>query len=464
MPVLSSILHFVDLAGSEKARLTGAEGQRLKEGGHINKSLLSLTTVISKLADGDRSHVPFRDSKLTRILQSSLSGNTNTAIICAITPASDFLEESVSTLKFAARAKTIEIKPKINEIISDKELIRRLTLKIKNLEEKNMMSDNIDEEPSAKRIKTNDLPGIMRSLLIMKEEMIEYRKNVDTFQESLLFTIGLIKTTLISQIRSMEAKLKYEAANLISMHTPQSTTPKQVDTRSISCSFDFISELNLLQSKLAVLEDSASQKLKDYHSLVNSSDEKIKTLEAESSYLLAKISDMDKSHREKLLEVNTQNATLTESLLKLSNRLQTIESETLSQGFDGFDKLSSRVISLSSRIESMCSLLSKEREATAQYKIDLSMKEEELSVLRIKYEKEITERSTLTEEIEKLTSLNSSLHSEVDSLRASLKEKENYAMFAQIEFEKQKVRHGWEIKKLQYEINKLKESHQDKEM
>lgn len=142
---------FVDLAGSEKARLTGAEGQRLKEGGHINKSLLTLTTVISKLADGDkfeasssssfsdlshcRSHIPYRDSKLTRILQSSLSGNTNTAIICAMTPASDFLEETISTLKFASRAKTITTRPRVNEIIPDQEIIRRLRMEISDLKQ-----------------------------------------------------------------------------------------------------------------------------------------------------------------------------------------------------------------------------------------------------------------------------------------------------------------------------------------
>ncbi|XP_047156941.1 kinesin-like protein KIN-7O [Vigna umbellata] len=83
-----SVLNLVDLAGSERAAKTGAEGVRLKEGSHINKSLMTLGTVIKKLSEGAESqggHVPYRDSKLTRILQPSLGGNAKTAIICNIT-------------------------------------------------------------------------------------------------------------------------------------------------------------------------------------------------------------------------------------------------------------------------------------------------------------------------------------------------------------------------------------------
>ncbi len=113
----------MDLAGSERAGLTGAEGIRLKEGAHINKSLLSLGTVISKLADGQDGHIPYRDSKLTRILQPSLGGNARTAIICTVTPASRFVEETTSTLKFASRAKVIQNKPEINEVVSEEEAL-----------------------------------------------------------------------------------------------------------------------------------------------------------------------------------------------------------------------------------------------------------------------------------------------------------------------------------------------------
>lgn len=93
-----SVLNLVDLAGSERADSTGATGSRLKEGGHINKSLLSLSLVINKLSEDpdQQKFINYRDSKLTRILQPSLGGNAMTAIICTITPA--VIEETNYTL------------------------------------------------------------------------------------------------------------------------------------------------------------------------------------------------------------------------------------------------------------------------------------------------------------------------------------------------------------------------------
>ncbi|KAI9204997.1 kinesin motor domain-containing protein [Polychytrium aggregatum] len=113
-----STLNLVDLAGSERVGHTGAEGVRLKEGGHINKSLLALGNVIKKLTEegSAASHVPYRDSKLTRILQSSLGGNARTSIICTVTPAAAYIDETHSTLKFAGKAKQVKNKPEVNEV------------------------------------------------------------------------------------------------------------------------------------------------------------------------------------------------------------------------------------------------------------------------------------------------------------------------------------------------------------
>lgn len=115
---LKSRLSLVDLAGSESARLTNAEGERLKEGAQINKSLLSLSLVISSLAKQDV-HVKFRDSKLTQILQPSLAGNCRTAVVCCVTPASAFLHETISTLKFATSAKNVQTSYVVNQIANE---------------------------------------------------------------------------------------------------------------------------------------------------------------------------------------------------------------------------------------------------------------------------------------------------------------------------------------------------------
>lgn len=108
-------LHLVDLAGSERQTKTQASGDRLKEAAKINLSLSALGNVISALVDGKSSHIPYRDSKLTRLLQDSLGGNSNTLMVATVSPASYNFDESLSTLRYANRAKNIKNKPKINE-------------------------------------------------------------------------------------------------------------------------------------------------------------------------------------------------------------------------------------------------------------------------------------------------------------------------------------------------------------
>ncbi|XP_055622720.1 osmotic avoidance abnormal protein 3 isoform X2 [Toxorhynchites rutilus septentrionalis] len=108
-------LNLVDLAGSERQSKTGATGDRLKEATKINLSLSALGNVISALVDGKTRHVPYRDSKLTRLLQDSLGGNTKTLMIACISPADSNYDETLSTLRYASRAKNIANKPKVNE-------------------------------------------------------------------------------------------------------------------------------------------------------------------------------------------------------------------------------------------------------------------------------------------------------------------------------------------------------------
>jgi len=107
-------LNLVDLAGSERASKTGATGDGMKEATKINLSLSALGNVISALVDGKTHHIPYRDSKLTRLLQDSLGGNTKTIMIAAVSPANYNYDETLSTLRYANRAKNIQNKPKIN--------------------------------------------------------------------------------------------------------------------------------------------------------------------------------------------------------------------------------------------------------------------------------------------------------------------------------------------------------------
>ena len=122
----NGVLYLVDLAGSEKVGKTGASGQTLEEAKKINKSLSALGMVINSLTDGKSSHIPYRDSKLTRILQESLGGNSRTTLIVNCSPSSYNVAETVSTLRFGMRAKTIKNKAKVNAELSPAELKRQL--------------------------------------------------------------------------------------------------------------------------------------------------------------------------------------------------------------------------------------------------------------------------------------------------------------------------------------------------
>jgi kinesin family protein 5 len=115
-------LFLVDLAGSEKVGKTGASGQTLEEAKKINKSLSALGMVINCLTDSKQQHIPYRDSKLTRILQESLGGNSRTTLIINCSPSSYNDVETVGTLRFGMRAKTIKNKAKINAELSPAEL------------------------------------------------------------------------------------------------------------------------------------------------------------------------------------------------------------------------------------------------------------------------------------------------------------------------------------------------------
>jgi len=125
-------LNLVDLAGSEKQKRTGSTGVRFREATKINLSLSALMNVITSLVDGKSKHVPYRDSKLTRLLQDSLGGNVKTCMIANISPSSSSYEETLSTLRYADRAKRIKNQPKVNEDPKDT-LLRQYAEQIETL-------------------------------------------------------------------------------------------------------------------------------------------------------------------------------------------------------------------------------------------------------------------------------------------------------------------------------------------
>ena len=134
-----------------QVRHTGVAGERLREAGKINTSLLTLSRIIKSLASGNQAHLGFRDSKLTRLLQESLTGKTRTALIACATPSAHYVEETKSTLLFAQRAKTVKTCAEVNEILDDAAMLNvferfeKAQTELESLKESNQNTDAINE-------------------------------------------------------------------------------------------------------------------------------------------------------------------------------------------------------------------------------------------------------------------------------------------------------------------------------
>ncbi|XP_015578279.2 kinesin-like protein NACK1 [Ricinus communis] len=178
-------LNFVDLAGSERASQTHADGARLREGCHINLSLMTLTTVIRKLSVGKRSgHIPYRDSKLTRILQHSLGGNARTAIICTLSPALSHVEQSRNTLFFATRAKEVTNNAQVNMVVSDKQLVKHLQKEVARLEAELRTPDPSKEKDLKIQQMEREIEELRRQRDLAQSQVDELQKKLQEDQQA----------------------------------------------------------------------------------------------------------------------------------------------------------------------------------------------------------------------------------------------------------------------------------------
>jgi kinesin family protein 5 len=122
-----SVLSIIDLAGSEKVKKSGATGEVLRQAQYINKSLFTLSNVIHLLSESKTrdKHIPYRDSKLTRVLQHSLGGSAKTAVIICVIPSEDAIDETISTLRFGTRCKFVLNKPVVNTVQQTMDMLRQ---------------------------------------------------------------------------------------------------------------------------------------------------------------------------------------------------------------------------------------------------------------------------------------------------------------------------------------------------
>lgn len=173
-------LNLVDLAGSENIGRSGAVDKRAREAGNINQSLLTLGRVITALVERGP-HIPYRESKLTRILQDSLGGRTKTSIIATVSPASINLEETLSTLDYANRAKNIMNKPEVNQKLTKRTLIKEYTEEIERL--KRDLAATRDKH--GVYLSSENYESMNSKLVIQEEQITEYTEKIAMMEEEL---------------------------------------------------------------------------------------------------------------------------------------------------------------------------------------------------------------------------------------------------------------------------------------
>nr|AAH82827.1 LOC397908 protein [Xenopus laevis] len=173
-------LNLVDLAGSENIGRSGAVDKRAREAGNINQSLLTLGRVITALVERTP-HIPYRESKLTRILQDSLGGRTKTSIIATVSPASINLEETVSTLDYANRAKSIMNKPEVNQKLTKKALIKEYTEEIERLKRELAAA----REKNGVYLSSENYEQLQGKVLSQEEMITEYTEKITAMEEEL---------------------------------------------------------------------------------------------------------------------------------------------------------------------------------------------------------------------------------------------------------------------------------------
>ena len=149
----NSILNMVDLAGSEKLHETESQSG---ETGYINKSLFVLANVINKLAEGKKMHIPYRDSKLTRLLSMALGGNSLITVICNVSPSANNFFQTLSTLRFASRAKVVKLRPNVNEYYDEREMIEMYRNEIRKLQNEIGSGENRGERGWIQREKKKE--------------------------------------------------------------------------------------------------------------------------------------------------------------------------------------------------------------------------------------------------------------------------------------------------------------------
>lgn len=301
--VFTSKFHLVDLAGSERSKKTKATGDRFKEGVKINQGLLALGNVISALGTNQGSgYVGYRDSKLTRLLQDSLGGNSVTLMIACVSPADYNVGETLSTLRYADRARKIKNKPIVNqdphaaEINHLKGIIQKLRMEILN-KSCGVMSSSM-EGSSLEGIKkdTNSLP--------YKDLMDKYHQLQVQFQNTL-------HDVADNEMRAHIAEAAYDKLKLKTEELTQQVVELSDEMKEENCPPEFVDHVRKLRSIRKLIEDLGIEFQKTHDEMVdNKRNQSIVPLESDSEQCNSEQSEVMQQHTEaftsKQIDLNDQ--------------------------------------------------------------------------------------------------------------------------------------------------------------
>jgi len=223
----NSVLSIIDLAGSEKVKKSGASGEVLRQAQYINRSLFTLSNVIHLLSDPKtrHQHIPYRDSKLTRVLQHSLGGSAKTAVIICIIPSADAIDESVSTLRFGTRCKLVLNKPVVNTVQQTMDALRQKLAEAEKEIERLLIAGKGGQSGPCKRCE------------ILEQELEEYKLREE-----------LAKTNANADTKSWEKYIIPPIADVQILTAPEL---RQVIVQHEASQRFFIIRQKLLQSLLA---------------------------------------------------------------------------------------------------------------------------------------------------------------------------------------------------------------------
>lgn len=331
-------LNLVDLAGSERQAKTGTSGDRQKEAIKINLSLSALGNVISALVDGKSSHVPYRDSKLTRLLQDSLGGNAKTIMVANIGPASYNYEETLTTLRYANRAKNIRNRPRVNEDPKDA-LLREFQQEISRLKAQLAARDTKKKKkrPSSKEAGATDeladgedrasspsslqltldeeRVAIMNDHSLIAEERERLLAEVQRRQEQLVREQEAADR-LSLKVRAMESKLLSGGKNIVD-HTNEQQRALEQRRHEIA---EQKRREREMQQQLEMQEEGTSEIKETYTSLQQEVDiktKKLRKLFAKLQSVKTEIQDLQEEHSKERRDLEqTQNELTKELKLK----------------------------------------------------------------------------------------------------------------------------------------------------